>query len=407
MATERLTYTFIDVRSTVATPAGDLVDVLLVPEGFVEADSRDRDFEFDRATGEMIIEQFVRRGRAMAIDYDHESVGPEYRAANTIARAAGWIEAMFYRDGQGLYGQVKWTDQARELIRTDQMRYLSPAIWRNKKTGKVTGMHSAALTVNPAIVGGLPVTATRTTRERKDDTMPDEMAGAMTADPGVLIGEIKSLLDISDIPDEGDTTSVLKAIRDALKSKPSKPDAEADSGDGEEMAANVRQALSLKPDASKDAVLVALNTLRKSRADADALSEKVKALEERQAQRDARDLVQPYIDCHKINPEDTEDMKVCLSLARSDPEAFKHQMKHRRVYAQPGEWEAPARDEASPDANEEKIIADAVQANSGNKGDALISLQSRMIREQVDRGLNRKAAIEVCRKNYPKIFATS
>lgn len=408
MATKQpLTYTIIDARQTLPANQDGLVDIQLVPEGLVE--SANGDFQFDRAAGERVIAAFRKLGRAMAIDYDHESVGPEFRSANGGARAAGWIEEMDYREGRGLFGRVKWTAVAQELIRTDQMRYLSPALYHDTKTKDVIGMHSAALTIDPAIVGGLPVTATRGTRDRKEHMMPEEMTAPTMADPGVLIGEIKSLLDIGDIEDEGDTTSVLRAIRDALKSKASEaPDDDA-GGDEEaaEMATNVKRALGLKPDASPDAVLLEVNTLRKTRASADALSEKVKKLEERQAERDARDLVQPYIDCNKINPKDEEDLNLCMNLARTDPQAFSHHMKHRRPYAEAGRWEAPTRDEASPDAGEDKLIDEAVKAHSGNKGDALIGLQSRMIREQEARGLNRKAAIDICRKQYPKIFATS
>ena len=87
------------------------------------------------------------------VDYEHSSV-----YGSDTAPAAGWINQLQTRRseaGQGeLWGQVKWTARASNMIKANEKKYLSPTInfnARDRITGKPSGarLHSVALTNTP------------------------------------------------------------------------------------------------------------------------------------------------------------------------------------------------------------------------------------------------------------------
>lgn len=86
----------------------------------------------------------------ISIDYEHQTL---LAATNgQPAPAAGWIQSVEWRNGEGLFATVKWTDRALALIAADEYRYISPVILYDQ-AGNVTGLHNAALVSVPALVG--------------------------------------------------------------------------------------------------------------------------------------------------------------------------------------------------------------------------------------------------------------
>lgn len=86
---------------------------------------------------------------ALQLNYLH----PEPGQPVENHRAAGWIEDVELR-GDGLYVLVRWTEEAREFIRSDAFRYLSPEFsfdWQDADTGKRQGptLWGAALLNTP------------------------------------------------------------------------------------------------------------------------------------------------------------------------------------------------------------------------------------------------------------------
>ncbi|MBF0182711.1 MAG: hypothetical protein HQM03_22080, partial [Magnetococcales bacterium] len=69
------------------------------------------------------------------------------------APAAGWIEALMWREGKGLMARVTWTDRATAMIRSGEYKYISPTFSFDPKSGRVTQLHHAGLTNNPALPG--------------------------------------------------------------------------------------------------------------------------------------------------------------------------------------------------------------------------------------------------------------
>lgn len=96
----------------------------------------------------------------IVLDYEHASVYFPELAAEGKAPAAGWIrEIQDSLDEHGVgYVLVDFTEKARDLIRTREMKFTSPVIERDvidRETGKPQGatLTSAALTTQPFLVG--------------------------------------------------------------------------------------------------------------------------------------------------------------------------------------------------------------------------------------------------------------
>lgn len=82
----------------------------------------------------------------LVLDYEHAS---EHRAPQGLdAPAAGWITRLEVR-GSAVWGQVEWTDRARQQITSREYRYLSPVFQYEKDSLRIVQLTSAALTNQP------------------------------------------------------------------------------------------------------------------------------------------------------------------------------------------------------------------------------------------------------------------
>jgi phage I-like protein len=87
----------------------------------------------------------------IVIDYEHQTLHAPKNGQP--APAAGWILRAEWRAGQGLWGQVEWTDTARSEIQARRYRYISPVLVDDEATGRVTGVLLAAITNHPGLLG--------------------------------------------------------------------------------------------------------------------------------------------------------------------------------------------------------------------------------------------------------------
>lgn len=76
----------------------------------------------------------------IVIDYDHQTLRAETNGQQ--APAAGWIQDVAWRPGEGLFARVEWTLAARARIEAGEYRYISPVI-TSDANGNVTGVHLA------------------------------------------------------------------------------------------------------------------------------------------------------------------------------------------------------------------------------------------------------------------------
>lgn len=146
-----------------------------------------------------MVSNWQRVGKpARPVDYFHRGESLSDGVANADKVASGWIEDMQLRD-DGLYVAIKWTDDARGLILSDKLRFLSPTFSANapdRFTGKPQGptLLGAAL-LNDPFLEELPRVAASATPTQ----------AAKPAEPGARMDKVKlcALLGISaDTSDE-------------------------------------------------------------------------------------------------------------------------------------------------------------------------------------------------------------
>ncbi len=132
-------------------------------------------WHLDAALGAALVRLHAALGLDMVIDYEHQTL----RAADNgqPAPAAGWITALDYVAGDGLYATVSWTDEAQAALLSKKYRYLSPVFAFDPDTGDVLELLHVALTNNPALTQ-LPALAalsahsvTQPTQPKKDNFM--------------------------------------------------------------------------------------------------------------------------------------------------------------------------------------------------------------------------------------------
>lgn len=142
-------------------------EILLMRAGWNQAprpaSGNAENFLIDHQAARRVIAAFKRKGRDLVIDYDHQSEMPERRPADGIARAAGWITSLDWRPGRGLYATVRWTETARAALESGEIRYSSPSIDIDAKSGRVIELRSFALTNRLATLGVEPLAASEAT----------------------------------------------------------------------------------------------------------------------------------------------------------------------------------------------------------------------------------------------------
>jgi hypothetical protein len=115
-------------------------------------------FSITRADIQLMAENFAKRGTGdIVLDYEHASEDPEVAQGGPVP-AAGWIISIDPEpDSNGIvWGSVKFTQKARDLVAAKEYKYISPVInWgvRDRRTGDVQGatLTSAALTNRPVL----------------------------------------------------------------------------------------------------------------------------------------------------------------------------------------------------------------------------------------------------------------
>ena len=125
--------------------------ILIAPWGDVE--STQGHFFVDGQAVAATIEQFREHGTDIPIDFEHQTLGGSYSSPDGLAPAAGWIKDLVGIESVGLMADVEWTELGLEHLQKRQYRYLSPVALIRKSDRRLVGLHSAALTNKPAIVG--------------------------------------------------------------------------------------------------------------------------------------------------------------------------------------------------------------------------------------------------------------
>lgn len=130
--------------------------VRLLPAGtFRAADGSGRptdapSWRLDADIAGVLIARHNARASRRVVDYEHQTL---HAAQNgQPAPAAGWITALSYRESDGLYAEIEWSEKAAAMIAAGEYRYLSP-VFHYDSTGQVLDILMAGLTNNPGLDG--------------------------------------------------------------------------------------------------------------------------------------------------------------------------------------------------------------------------------------------------------------
>lgn len=160
----------------------------------------------DNAVG--LLARWHGRETPLVIDYEHQSLNACRNGRP--APAAGWIEALRYEPGQGLFASVRWTEGAAAFIARDEYRFISPVFSFDSRTGDVLELKGAALTNTPALDG---LGAVAASEERPETLKVTQQQQEVTMN---AITRLKRLLGLPETADEEKVLAELDRLEALL-----------------------------------------------------------------------------------------------------------------------------------------------------------------------------------------------
>ena len=109
--------------------------------------------ELDEESLKKLADKLNASGREILVDRDHASSKP---CLDRDTSAQGWASEFEVREGQGLFGKVKWSDIGKKLVENRVFRWLSP-VFKLGSDKKPVDMQAIALTNTPSQILLKPV----------------------------------------------------------------------------------------------------------------------------------------------------------------------------------------------------------------------------------------------------------
>ena len=109
--------------------------------------------ELDEESLKKLADKLNASGREILVDRDHASSKP---GLDRDTSAQGWASEFEVREGQGLFGKVKWSDLGKKLVENRVFRWLSP-VFKLGSDKKPVDMQAIALTNTPSQILLKPV----------------------------------------------------------------------------------------------------------------------------------------------------------------------------------------------------------------------------------------------------------
>ena len=102
--------------------------------------------ELDEESLRKLADKLNASGREILVDRDHASSKP---GLDRDTSAQGWASEFEVREGQGLFGKVRWSDLGKKLVENRVFRWLSP-VFKLGSDKKPVDMNAIALTNTPS-----------------------------------------------------------------------------------------------------------------------------------------------------------------------------------------------------------------------------------------------------------------
>lgn len=155
-----------------------------------DADGNPVEQEIDEESLKKLADKLNASGREILVDRDHSSSKP---GLDRDTAAQGWASDFEVREGQGLFGRVKWSDIGKKLVENRVFRWLSPVF--NLDSGKKpVDMKAIALTNTPSQMLLKPVLNQEPVLEDQAAEVEIEETDEVREDKDMEIEEIKKVV---------------------------------------------------------------------------------------------------------------------------------------------------------------------------------------------------------------------
>lgn len=202
------------MQAVAGVPEG--FNVQLIPDGqFAPFDKNSKQggpWLLDEIAAKAVIDEFNARKNDVVIDYEHQTLATATNGQP--APASGWIKALTYVKGLGLWARVEWTDQAKEWVASKAYKYLSPVFRADKATGRVTSLLNAGITNLPALDGMSPVALSALFAPCSGSTLPNHSTTPGATMDKLLI-QLRVALGLKDTDTEDSVLTAVTALKAA------------------------------------------------------------------------------------------------------------------------------------------------------------------------------------------------
>ena len=241
-----------------------------------------------------LIADIAALANPVVIDYEHQTILSAENGQK--APAAGWFtaEGMEWREGEGLFAKVEWTETARLHIEAKEYRFISPVILFDKKTGAVKKILNAALTNNAAIDGMEEVSARLTVSLTQQETLSMNLEE--------LLEQLRWMLNLPTLATAEEVLAELQKATAAIKA--AQPEAVAAAGFSVTglVASLGGQVAALKVAAPDPAKFVPVDAMAALQTEVAALRTIRQAQDDREKERDVDGVVTAALTAGKLLP---------------------------------------------------------------------------------------------------------
>ena len=164
--------------------------------------------ELDEESLKKLADKLNASGREVLVDRDHASSRP---GLDRDTSAQGWASEFEVREGQGLFGKVKWSDLGKKLVENRVFRWLSP-VFKLGSDKKPVDMNAIALTNTPSQMLIKPVLNQAADEE---ETLEKNEQEATTEGKDMEIEDIKKI--VFDVLKEAGLVVDGKAVVEEVK----------------------------------------------------------------------------------------------------------------------------------------------------------------------------------------------
>lgn len=230
-------------------------EIQVIPHGFHKTPKGD--FLCDKESADLVLREFESRVNDMVTDYEHQTL------SGVEAPAAGWIKGLVDKGADGIWAKIEWTERAKGYIKNKEYRYVSPVFLVRKTDKRVLNLINVALTNQPNIDGMVPIV-----NKGSFETLSNKEEVKM-----------KRLFTLLGIAEDANEDAAIAAVN-KLKAPA-------------QMVANkaVLEAIGLKEGASESEIVGTVMAMKQGHGQAQDMTQKITALEDRLKKRDAEELV--------------------------------------------------------------------------------------------------------------------